>query len=67
MVLCRHPPPILMLRQARLVWPPRHPAAAVDGHLDALRATHQAEADEMVERAGEVGPLEGKRSGSRHL
>ena len=66
MVLCRSSRQIAAA-SSHLVWPPWHPATAVDGHLDALRAAHEAEPDEMVEGAREIGPLQGKRSGSRHL
>lgn len=52
---------------AHLVWPPWDPAAAVNGHLKAVRAAHQLEPHKMVERAREVGPLQRERSCSRHL
>lgn len=45
----------------RLVWPPGNSAAAEDGHLHALGAANEAEPDQVIERAGELRPLQSNR------
>jgi len=52
---------------ARLVGPPEHSAAGVEGDHDALGAPDQPQPHQVVERARKVWPLEGNGPRRRHL